>query len=209
MNSSRWDMSKTESKLLQLEAVLKGAGNQPVLILCHNNPDPDTIASGYGLSFLLNKKFGIRSVLGYGGVVTRAENKAMIQRLRIKMTQLPRIVLSNYFGIAAVDSQPGTGNNLLESRGALPLIVIDHHPLRKLSRKAQFYDVRPAYGATSTIITEYLAASGITPTRRVANALLYGLKTDTHSLGTSHIITRSERVQFPLASHQPPRHGIH
>ncbi|MFH1115959.1 MAG: bifunctional oligoribonuclease/PAP phosphatase NrnA [Pseudomonadota bacterium] len=182
MNSSRWDMGRTESKLLGLEAVLKGAGNQPVLILCHNNPDPDTIASAYGLSFLLSKKLGIRSVLGYGGVVTRAENKAMIHRLRIKMTQLPRIVLSNYFGVAVVDSQPGTGNNLLESRGAMPLIVIDHHPLRKLSRKAEFYDVRPSYGATSTIITEYLAAADITPTRRIANALLYGLKTDTHSL---------------------------
>jgi nanoRNase/pAp phosphatase (c-di-AMP/oligoRNAs hydrolase) len=175
-------MSKTESKLVELGDVLRGAGNQPVLILCHNNPDPDTIASAYGFGFLLNKRFGIRSILGYGGVVTRAENKAMIQRLRIKMTKLPRIVPARYFGIAVVDAQPGTGNNLLEPRGGYPLIVIDHHPLRRLSLKSEFYDIRPSYGATSTIITEYLAASDLTPTRRVANALLYGLKTDTHSL---------------------------
>jgi len=175
-------MCKTESKLVELGDVLQGAGNLPVLILCHNNPDPDTIASAYGFSFLLQKKFGIRSVLGYGGVVTRAENKAMIQRLRIKMTKLARIVPSRYFGIAVVDAQPGTGNNLLEPRGGHPLVVIDHHPLRKLSRKSDFYDVRPSYGATSTIITEYLVASDLTPTRRVANALLYGLKADTHSL---------------------------
>ncbi|MDQ7782746.1 MAG: DHH family phosphoesterase [Desulfomonilaceae bacterium] len=182
MNSSRWDTGKTEAKLVELEAVLRGIGNQRLLILCHNNPDPDTIASAYGFSFLLSKRFGIRSVLGHGGVVTRAENKAMIQRLRINITKMSRLVPSRYFGIAAVDSQPGTGNNLLASRGVLPLIVIDHHPLRKLSRKVEFYDIRPTYGATSTIVTEYLVAADITPTRRVANALLYGLKTDTHSL---------------------------
>ncbi len=175
-------MCKTQSKLAELEKVLNGVGNQRLLILCHNNPDPDTIASAYGFSFFLSKRFGIHSVLGYGGVVTRAENKAMIQRLRIKMTKLPRVVPARYFGIAVVDAQPGTGNNLLEPRRELPMIVIDHHPLRKLSRKAPFYDVRPSYGATSTIITEYLVAAGVTPTRRVANALLYGLKTDTRSL---------------------------
>lgn len=182
MNSSRWDLSKTETKLAELERVFQGAGKRRVLILCHNNPDPDTIASAYGFSFLLSKKFGIRSILGYGGVVSRAENKAMIQRLRIKMTKLPRVVPARYFGIAVVDAQPGTGNNLLEQRGAQPLVVIDHHPLRKLSRRSEFHDVRPSYGATSTIITEYLVAAELTPTRRVANALLYGLKADTHSL---------------------------
>jgi nanoRNase/pAp phosphatase (c-di-AMP/oligoRNAs hydrolase) len=182
MTSSRWDLSKSEAKLKALETVLKGVGNQPFLILCHNNPDPDTIAGAYALSHLLLKKFNVRSVLGYGGVVTRAENKAMIQRLRIKMTQLPRLVPSDYYGIALVDAQPGTGNNLLGAGGALPLIVVDHHPLRKLSLKAEFHDIRPAYGSTSTIITEYLLAAGLTPSRSVANALLYGLKTDTNSL---------------------------
>lgn len=182
MTSSRWDLSKSEAKLRVLETALQGVGNQQILILCHNNPDPDTIAGAYALSYLLLKKFNVRSVLGYGGVVTRAENKAMIQRLRIKMTQISRLVASDYFGIALVDAQPGTGNNLLESRGVLPFIVIDHHPLRKLSLKAEFHDIRPAYGATSTIVTEYLLATGLTPSRSVANALLYGLKTDTNSL---------------------------
>ena len=182
MPATRWDLSKSESKLLQLAEVLRGVGNKAVLILAHNNPDPDSIASAHGLAFLLAKKFGVRSVLGYGGVVTRAENKAMIQRLRIKMNRLARIQPAKYFGIALVDAQPGTGNNLLASRDTAPLVVIDHHPLRKLSIKADFHDIRPSYGATSTIITEYILAAGLTPTRVVANGLLYGLKTDTHSL---------------------------
>lgn len=182
LNSLKWDVGRSSCKLNDLAAVLEGAGRKRLLILCHNNPDPDTIASAYGFQFLVLKKFGIRSVIGYGGMVTRSENKAMILRLRIKTTQLSRADVSKYFGVALVDAQPGTGNNLLDSRSEAPLIVIDHHPVRKHSFKAAFHDIRTTYGATSTIITEYLVAVDVPPTRSLANALLYGIKTDTSSL---------------------------
>ncbi len=182
MGSSRWDTSKSEAKLKDLKKVVSGAKRLPLLILAHNNPDPDSIASALALDFLLRKKFGINTILGYGGVVTRAENKAMIQRLRIKMTRLTKLSRSKYYGIALVDAQPGTGNNLIVARSEPPLIVIDHHPVRRLSLKSQFHDIRPGEGTTSTILTEYLVAAELTPTRSVANALLYGIKTDTKSL---------------------------
>ncbi len=98
------------------------------------------------------------------------------------MRQLARCNLSDYHSLALVDAQPGTGNNLVDPRAELPLIVIDHHPLRKLSLRASTYDIRPRYGATSTIITELIVAAGLTPSRSLANALLYGIKTDTSSL---------------------------
>ncbi|HMK34441.1 MAG TPA: DHH family phosphoesterase [Desulfomonilaceae bacterium] len=181
-SSLKWDVSKSVCKLDMLAEVLKGSGKRRILILCHNNPDPDTIGSASGLQFLLTRKFGVKSVIGYGGVVTRAENKAMVQRLGIKMTQLMRVDPSRYHGIALIDAQPGTGNNLIAPKSPPPMIVIDHHPLRKASLKSEFYDIRTKYGATSTIIAEYLTAAGLRPTRRVANALLYGIKADTHSL---------------------------
>ena len=171
--------------MAELGEVLSGARSKSLLILDHNNPDPDAIAAGYGLSFLLKKNFGVRTIIGYGGAVTRAENKAMVQRLRIPMTRLTKVDPSKYYGIALVDSQPGTGNNLLRARRGVPLIVIDHHPLRKISAKSPFHDIRPRYGSTSTIVTEYIAASGLSPTRSLANALLYGIKTDTNSLVTA------------------------
>jgi nanoRNase/pAp phosphatase (c-di-AMP/oligoRNAs hydrolase) len=198
-NSLKWDLSRSVSRLADLAAVLEGAGRRRLLILCHNNPDPDTIASAYGFQFLLSKKLGIRSVIGYGGVVTRAENTAMIHRLRIKMTRLPRIDRSRYYGIALIDGQPGTGNNLIDSRSAPPLIVIDHHPLRKSSLKADFHDIRPKYGATSTIITEYLVAADLAPTRSVANALIYGIKADTNSL-----VRGASRVDFKAFNYLSP-----
>jgi nanoRNase/pAp phosphatase (c-di-AMP/oligoRNAs hydrolase) len=182
MGTSRWDITKSESKLKDLEKVVAGAKRLPLLILAHNNPDPDTIASALALDFILRKKFNVRSVIGYGGVVTRAENKAMIQRLRIDMKRLTNLNRSKYYGIALVDAQPGTGNNLLNARTEPPLIVIDHHPVRRFSLKSPFHDIRPGEGTTSTILTEYLLAADLAPTRSLANALLYGIKADTKSL---------------------------
>ncbi len=202
MNTSEWDVSRCGTKLDELADVLKDRGRKRVLILCHNNPDPDSIAGAYGFQLLLNKKFGISTVIGYGGVVTRAENQAMISRLRIKMTHLSKIDPSKYYGIALIDTQPGTTNNLMASRRESPLIVVDHHPPGKLTSKAHFRDVRPNYGATSTIITEYLVAACLTPTRSVANALLYGIKTDTNSLarGASYADFRAFHYLFPLTN---------
>lgn len=183
MPANRWDVSKSESKLQELEEVLSGVKRRPILVLAHNNPDPDTIASAFALDFLLRKKLGMRSVIGYGGVVTRAENKAMIHRLRIEMTRLTHLDRSTYGGIAIVDGQPGTGNTLIKERSEPPLIVIDHHPVRRSSLRAPFHDIRPGQGTTSTILTEYLIAADLEPTRSLANALLYGIKADTKSLG--------------------------
>ncbi|MGO9566472.1 MAG: DHH family phosphoesterase [Desulfomonilaceae bacterium] len=201
-NALKWDVGRSACRLDELAALLEGAGRRRVLVLCHNNPDPDSIGSAYGFQFLLSKKFGVRSVIGYGGVVTRAENRAMIHRLRIKMTQLSRIDRSRYYGIALIDAQPGTGNNLIDSRAVPPLIVIDHHPLRKPSLKAEFHDIRPKYGATSTIITEYLSAAGLVPTRSLANALIYGIKADTNSLvrGASKVDFNAFNYLSPLTN---------
>lgn len=202
MPSTKWDLSKSEGKLEELERLLSKASRQRVLVLCHNNPDPDSIAGAAGFCFLLRKKFGIRAVQGYGGMITRAENVAMVNRLRIKMTRMQSLKPHRYYAIALVDAQPGTGNNLIDAKSELPLIVIDHHPLRKHSQKAQFYDVRPTYGATSTIVTEYLRAAGLTPTRSLANALLYGIKTDTSSLarGASGVDFEAFKYLSPLTN---------
>jgi nanoRNase/pAp phosphatase (c-di-AMP/oligoRNAs hydrolase) len=198
----QWDMTTSTEKLDALASTVAGTGGKRFLVLCHNNPDPDSIASAFGFQYLLNKKFGVRSIIGYGGVVTRAENKAMIQRLRINMVQLLRVKPSDFFAIAAMDAQPGTGNNLLDARKHSAAIVIDHHPLRKSALRAEFHDVRPHYGATSTIITEYIVAAGLVPPRSVANALLYGIKTDTNSLvrGASKSDFCAFRYLFPLTN---------
>jgi phosphoenolpyruvate synthase/pyruvate phosphate dikinase len=46
----------TNKRLEKLEEIVKG---KRVLILVHNNPDPDAIAAGWALSYLLKKKFNM------------------------------------------------------------------------------------------------------------------------------------------------------
>ncbi|MFH0957650.1 MAG: bifunctional oligoribonuclease/PAP phosphatase NrnA [Pseudomonadota bacterium] len=204
MPFQRWDISASRDKIAELASVIGEHKQTKVFVLCHNNPDPDTLASAYGFSYLLQKKFNAKCLIGYGGALTRAENKAMVNRLRIPVNRVDQKDLSAHKCIALIDAQPLTGNNLMMSKSRRPLVVIDHHPLRRASQQALFYDVRPNFGATSTIITEYLVAAELTPPRSVANALFYGIKTDTNSLIRS--CTKPDQQAFNyLASISNPR----
>jgi nanoRNase/pAp phosphatase (c-di-AMP/oligoRNAs hydrolase) len=153
-----------------------------VLILPHNNPDPDAIASAVALRYLLAQQFGIASQVLYKGVIGRAENRALIRYLG---RPLSRLVSAEQLGTSAlmiVDTQPTFGNSAVDQ--SIPIEgVIDHHP-PDASRVvvAPFIDIRPDVGATATLLTEYLQTAGLTPTRQLATALFYGIKTDTLGL---------------------------
>ncbi|OGP83418.1 MAG: hypothetical protein A2Z08_09110 [Deltaproteobacteria bacterium RBG_16_54_11] len=154
-----------------------------VLIATHTNPDPDSIASAYALRHLF-ASWGINSVLVYGGIIGRAENKAMITRLQIPMRSIQTIDPFNFTVVSLVDCQPFSGNAPLPL-SLVPSIVVDHHPARKISllKKVPFVDIRPAYGSTSSILAEYLVKEGVDINRRLATALYYGIMSDTRYLG--------------------------
>ena len=166
-------------RLEKLKQVVKG---KKVLILTHNNPDPDAVATGWALSFLLKEKFEIGSVLVYGGLITRAENRTMIRLLNIGIKPLEMVNIHRFKFVALVDTQPGAGNNSLPP-SVRPSIVIDHHGLRKATQGVDFTDVRPKCGSTATILTEYLIEVGLPIKKKMATALYYGIKTDTQDLG--------------------------
>lgn len=173
--------SNTEilTKLKTLCEILKNC--KRLLILTHNNPDPDSIASASGLKYLLAEQLGVKSTIAYGGIIGRAENRAMLKHLKLKLSHIGRIRVKRYEHIALVDTQPGAGNNSLPPT-VKPTIVIDHHPLLK-STKAAFVDVRTDYGATATIVTEYLLNSGLAIPTNMATALSYGISSETQDLG--------------------------
>jgi len=157
-----------------------------VLIMCHNNPDPDSIAAAAGLKSLLYQVRKRRAVIGYGGIIGRAENREFVKRLKIDMVHVRDIDFSRYTIICLIDSQPHTGNNAIPA-DILPQIVIDHHPLKTETKKCAFYDVRPRYGSSSTILTEYLQELNCKIDKKLATALFYGLKTDTFDLLRSSV----------------------
>lgn len=174
--------SKTpiQKKLSALKAVVEG--KRRLLIVLQDTPDPDALASAAALKGLIRELANIPGSITHRGEIGRAENRALVQYLRLNMRQIDTIEFDRFDLIAMVDTQPYTGNNGLPEQ-VLPDIVIDHHPCKRSTFRVPFHDVRGRYGATSTILYEYLHAAGIAPTVPLATALFYGIRSDTQDLG--------------------------
>lgn len=177
--------------------------SRQVVIVPHDNPDPDALASAFGLRHLIGQYFGKRARIVYSGDVGCAENRAMVRLLRLPLEKSEDFRVMARVRIALVDCQPGGGNATL-ARSAKPTIVIDHHRGRRRLSGVLHADVRPHYGATGTIITEYLQAARVQIPPRVATALFFGIQTDT--LGLSRHATPADfeayRDLFPLVNHR-------
>lgn len=162
-------------KVVQLKECL--GNSQSVLIITHDYPDPDCIASAFGISELFSF-WGIPStVISFGGFIGRAENRAMVRFLNISMVPFVLVDVLDFDSVVLVDSFPGKGNITL-SKSITITAVIDHHP-HNSSELPFFSDIRQEYGATSTIITKYLLEAGCPISPQCATALFYGIKTDT------------------------------
>jgi nanoRNase/pAp phosphatase (c-di-AMP/oligoRNAs hydrolase) len=144
-----------------------------VLIMMQDDPDPDAIASAWALRTLLGRTKTAAPIATFGAI-TRPENRAMTRILEIDVERIVPGDLADYDRIAMVDTQPAFFE---EPMGEVDL-VIDHHP-EEMPARARLRDVRPSYGATSTILTEYLRAADVKIRERLATALLYGIKADT------------------------------
>jgi nanoRNase/pAp phosphatase (c-di-AMP/oligoRNAs hydrolase) len=144
-----------------------------VLILMQDDPDPDAIASALALRALLGRTKTTAPIATFGSV-GRAENRAMMRILEIDVEEIKARALDDFDMVAMVDAQPSFFE---EIRSEIDL-VIDHHP-EDTPVRARIKDVRPSYGATSTILTEYLRAAAVKLPPRLATALLYGIKADT------------------------------
>jgi len=174
-----------QNRLARLRSVI-GAG--PVLILTHDNPDPDGLASGKALGTLFKLAWGIPSRLVYSGLVARAENRAMLSHLTPEWEHADVLSdLERHSAVALVDTQPEAGNNSLPE-SYVPHVVIDHHqPVRAALKAVPYTDVRPEMGATASLAYQHLEAAGIEPDATLATAMFYGLQVDTRGLsrGTS------------------------
>ncbi len=191
---------KGSEKLQQLLKVC--AGKSGLLILPHNHPDPDSLASSWALQYLLEQKTGIPSTIAYQGILGREENRTFKNRLGIKAVGLRSSHFKKFSSVALIDCQPRGGNVGLPDE-VDPLIVIDHHPRLK-STKAPFTDIQPDCGATATILVEYLRAAKVTLPPLLATALYYALISETQHLGrdvTDRDI-RASTYLFPVARHR-------
>ena len=147
------------------------SGADHVLILI--NADPDSIASAMALERLLWKRV-TRINISNINTITRPDNMAMIQLFDVTLIHVSKIEPHLYNKIAILDSQPDHNESF---KGLDYTVIIDHHEPGNYT--APFMDIRPHYGATSSIMTEYLKSAKIKPSERLATALFHGIKTDT------------------------------
>jgi nanoRNase/pAp phosphatase (c-di-AMP/oligoRNAs hydrolase) len=217
----------TVERLELLLEALRGA--RAILILPHNDPDPDAIAGALALRHLIQHCLDIQSEIAYKGIIGRAENQALLRELGGSIHPLWPSDLEQKVTIALIDTQPGAGNNALPA-GRTAAIVLDHHPIHGDATLADtceacladvsFADIRPEIGAISTVLLEYLQVGEVELSAPLATALFYGIKTDTRGLsrGASQadvdayfylqqradleMLARIERAQVPRAYFQ-------
>jgi nanoRNase/pAp phosphatase (c-di-AMP/oligoRNAs hydrolase) len=159
---------------------VKGRGK--IIIILHDNPDPDCLASALALSQIFSSMAGEEPTIAFSGMIARSENLIMAKILEIPLVPFEIVELSEYGVICMLDTQPGTGNNSLSADVKVD-IVIDHHPLNEISRGCRWVDVRNHYGVTATILYEYLLAFDLEITPELATAIFYAIKSDTQDLG--------------------------
>lgn len=136
--------------------------------------DPDSMASAWALKRLLWRRV-TQIVISHIRPITRPQNERMVRLLGIPSLPYGEVRPGDFNRKAIVDSQPSHHPNF---GGHLYDLIIDHHPHLPES-SARLVDIRPQYGATATMMVEYLRAARLKPSIRLATALYYGIKTDT------------------------------
>ena len=171
--------SKPAQKLLRF---LRERGKRlgPTLILTHDHPDPDGMASAWALAHLIKSICRVRTRIAYGGHLGRRENLLMLENLLIPAIPI-RNVTRKFESMAVVDTQPPFKNNKIDQRRR-PEILIDHHP-RHSRTSADCIIIDESVGATTTLLAEALLEADIQVPRRLATAMVYGIGSETQNLG--------------------------
>ena len=152
-----------------------------IVIQCHDNPDPDAVASGFALHRFFSGDSGRRVRFVYTGQyrIQKPNLRMMTKRLSIpleyveSLPEVPELLL-------VVDGQYGEGN-VTRLQGER-IAVVDHHP--DSGRPFDYAEIRSAYGSCATLVYQMLTESGydVNADMDLATALYYGLYTDTNSL---------------------------
>jgi nanoRNase/pAp phosphatase (c-di-AMP/oligoRNAs hydrolase) len=153
------------------------ASAKAVAFVSHVHPDPDSLGSMLGLAHLVESSLGKPTRLIRDGLISRAENRAMVELLEVDLDPIEEVVWRPGEMLVMVDSQPNTGRHTFD--GEVPLYaVIDHHDTPGDLEGIPFVDIRQDLGATCSLVTSYLREQEVELPERIATALLYGIETE-------------------------------
>jgi len=166
-------------------------------ILVTIDADPDSMASAMALKRILWRRVHTVTIAHFNEI-RRFDNLTMTRLLKIPLVRLNKIDSQKYSKILLVDGQPHHHESFAKFKYDA---VIDHHPL-VVPVKASFADIRPEYGATATIMTQYLRAAQIRPSKSLATALVYAIRADTRNFEAGAIDedVKAFHFLFPYAN---------
>jgi nanoRNase/pAp phosphatase (c-di-AMP/oligoRNAs hydrolase) len=148
-----------------------------VTFISHVHPDPDSLGSMMGLAHLVETCLNKPTRLTRDGLISRAENRAMVEILEIDPEPIEDIECRQGEALVMVDSQPNTGRHNFDPTWPL-YAVIDHHDTAGEVDGVPFVDVRAGLGATCSLVTSYLMEQQVALPPRLATGLLYGVETE-------------------------------
>src|SRR6476469_6832048 len=190
---TEFSRSMTRARVQQYQRYFSDA--ERVLILLHNDPDPDAMASGLALRNVL-RRTKTTAIIGAMQGVTRPENLRRMNLLDLHVEPITPESLHEYDRVAMVDVQPHYFGEAIDRAD----LVIDHHP-EQPGYTAVFKDIRPDYGSTSTILTEHPRTVDVNISERTATAMLYACKSDTllFARHTNRVDLEAFTFLYPLA----------
>ncbi len=203
----RLEIFESKRAANNLVQTLRDAEPDGVGIFVHNNPDPDALAAAWALQHICDE-YEVKSQIYHGGKVEHQENRAFVNVLGIKLHRLDddaavEQILESVGKVALVDSNTPGANNVLPE-DLIPNLIVDHHSTDKRIVGPEFVDVKEGMGAASTIMTRYLQQLVIKVDKKLASALLYGIRTDTNGFtrNTSPTDLTIAAYLSPLADHE-------
>lgn len=166
--------------MTKFDELLQEINREHVYIQTHNFPDPDAIASAYGLQRLLAHR-GVKSTICYKGKIDRYSTAKLHELMEIEFINIDEIEmkLSDEDEVILVDAQKGN-SNIINMTGD-EIICIDHHPYND-KFQYRFRDIRPEVGACATMIAQYFFENEVPMDEKIATALTYGIRIDTNNL---------------------------
>jgi nanoRNase/pAp phosphatase (c-di-AMP/oligoRNAs hydrolase) len=150
-----------------------------ILAVMHDNPDPDAIASGWGVQVMIRERLGKPVRIVGGGAIVRAENRHMVGLLRPPIELVDGVSVDDATATILVDCGAESTNHLLTRQGIEPIAVIDHHANETPSVRAPYQDIRPGVAASATIVASYFQEQQLEPAAKLATAMWYAIRTET------------------------------
>lgn len=155
--------------------------HEKIVIQSHDNPDADSLASGYALyCYFKSKGKNVRFIYSGRYRIQKSNLLLMIEKLNIPIEYVKKPIKVDL--LITVDCQYGTGN--VTRHEANEVAIIDHHRIEIDNDNYENSDIRSYLGCCSTLVWQLLQYEGFDVNQdvKIATALFYGLYTDTGQL---------------------------